>query len=335
MSVGIEGLASRRACCFQLKNSRCNCEGYVADEFGFLCQCGHKPSLHRPHVIDGALSGTLLQPRPWKGTNEGFVSIADRTLLAKLQAFLDSSHKKEDNWTRDRGCSLHGVGHPDCTLSCAAKHRVPVPTSYKMIGAYQNQNVELWNKYCQTKTAIAEECSCMPGAHLRVTPVSAFDDDLQAHCNEWRLFHGSSVGACKEICHQNFRLALSGTGATWKGATGSKGSPLYGFGIYLSESITKADEYSKPAPKEELPPGLDGKEVYCSLILRCVGGRTNVVTTNEIDKDMLLERVFDGPEHSVLGDRVASLRKPYREFVVYDKDQVFPEYLVLYERCYD
>ena len=35
---------------------------------------------------------------------------------------------------------------------------------------------------------------------------------------------------------------------------------------------------------------------------------------------------------SVFGDRVKTLGKPYREIIVYDKDQIYPEYLVLYER---
>ena len=59
-----------------------------------------------------------------------------------------------------------------------------------------------------------------------------------------------------------------------------------------------------------------------------------VIETNEIDKDQLKKEVFDGPYHSVFGDRVKTLGKPYREIIVYDKDQIYPEYLVLYERLF-
>ena len=92
------------------------------------------------------------------------------------------------------------------------------------------------------------------------------------------------------------------------------------------ERSTKSDEYSAAwtaGDLEELPNGareLAGCEVYGMLVVRCVGGRTNVCLTNEIDKEKLKRDVFDGPYHSVFGDRVRELNKPYREIVVYDKD---------------
>lgn len=55
---------------------------------------------------------------------------------------------------------------------------------------------------------------------------------------------------------------------------------------------------------------------------------------NEINTEELLDDVFDGPYHSVFGDRVKILKKPYREVVVYDKDQLFPEFLILYRRIH-
>ena len=33
---------------------------------------------------------------------------------------------------------------------------------------------------------------------------------------------------------------MAGTGATWKDSGASKGTPLYGFGFYFAERITKA-----------------------------------------------------------------------------------------------
>ena len=37
----------------------------------------------------------------------------------------------------------------------------------------------------------------------------------------------------------NFRLKLAGTGATWKDGK-EKGLPLYGYGAYFAECVTKA-----------------------------------------------------------------------------------------------
>jgi len=42
--------------------------------------------------------------------------------------------------------------------------------------------------------------------------------------------------------------------------------------------------------------------------------------------------VLDGPYHSVFGDRVTKLGKPYREIVVYERSQVFPEFILFYRR---
>jgi len=152
--------------------------------------------------------------------------------------------------------------------------------------------------------------------------------------NEWRLLHGSSQEACAEICERNFNLDLAGSGATWKKDSEKKGTSLYGAGIYFSERITKADEYAEPLAKAA-PGGDTSSGGLCTvLICRVLGGRGNICTQNEIDADALRQLVFAGPHHSVIGDRVTKLGKPYREFVVYDRDQVFPEYLLTYVRLF-
>merc|ERR1711865_1020362 len=117
-----------------------------------------------------------------------------------------------DNWTRDRGCKLHGVN--GCEWACAGKNRTPVPVGYKVVRAFRNQNPVLWGKYSLLKTAISEECKVSAG-DVKYAPVSVasqndLDGPLDNTCNEWRLFHGSSPAACRGICASNFRLALAG-----------------------------------------------------------------------------------------------------------------------------
>ena len=41
-----------------------------------------------------------------------------------------------------------------------------------------------------------------------------------------------------------------------------------------------------------------------------------------LEVEKLRKSVFDGPCHSVLGDRMKTMGKPYREVVVYDKDRI-------------
>lgn len=48
----------------------------------------------------------------------------------------------------------------------------------------------------------------------------------------------------------------------------------------------------------------------------------------------LLRQIKDKKYHSLLGDR-EKCRKTFREFVIYDDDQVYPEFAVWYERVYN
>jgi len=299
--------------------------------------------MHRSDFAQRTYSAVLqdVTCSSWTEDQDGLVKVEDPEELARLQALMAHCHKTTDNWTRDRGCSLHGVN--GCQLSCATRHRVAVPTDYQLVSAYRNQNHDLWTKYTIARSAIAEDCDrpCKDAHEKKLVASSGhtINAELDQTNNEWHLFHGSSPQRCKSICSTNFRLALAGSGATWKDAGKTTGTPLYGFGIYLAERITKADEYSSPLrPGEEqvapvIPLDGDG-EVFTLLLCRVMGGRTNVITTNEIEVDKLRKDVFEGPYNSVFGDREASLGKPFREVVVYDKDQCYPEYLLVYRRVF-
>mmetsp|Transcript_7807 Transcript_7807/g.17142 ORF Transcript_7807/g.17142 Transcript_7807/m.17142 type:complete len:612 (-) Transcript_7807:67-1902(-) len=348
LPLGLDDSKASKPCRFRIMNRNgacCQCEAYEPSADGFLCICGHKPSCHRSDVAELsatdylARSATKGLTQAWDDGKEGLVEVSDPTLLANFQKLFDTTHKLEDNWTRDRGCKLHGVNGPGCSAACASRNRVAVPSQYTVVRAFRNQNIDLWKKYSLHLEEVAEECS---GTHnpdatgaSRWKPVDVLsgktelEQPLHKDCNEWLLFHGSSLEKCKGICSSNFRLAMAGTGATWKEPGKPTGQPLYGYGVYFAERITKADEYSLPAPKGEEDAGL-----YAVLLCRVLGGRVNVVESNEIEVEKLRKSVFDGPCHSVLGDRIKTLNKPYREVVVYDKDQIYPEYLLLYRRGY-
>eukprot|EP00930_Biecheleria_cincta_P001779 TRINITY_DN102879_c0_g1_i1.p1 TRINITY_DN102879_c0_g1~~TRINITY_DN102879_c0_g1_i1.p1 ORF type:complete len:754 (+),score=103.33 TRINITY_DN102879_c0_g1_i1:38-2263(+) len=330
LPLGTADLGASRPCHFKLMVKdgwSCTCAGYQQGPDGFLCECGHKPSLHRSEG-GGDNSVVDFKALRWVEGVEGLVEIHDEAIHQSIQRLLDGTHKSPPNWTRDRGCKVHGRSHPDCNSACIRANGWPVPVGYRVKKVYRNQNPTLWKNYALTRSSITEECSGSSkhssATYEDVQLISNFEVDgpLNKGCNEWFVLHGTKYEACQGICQNNFRLSLSGKGATWKDPGSDKGMPLYGYGIYLAERITKSDEYSTG---EE-----DG---LCSTVVaRCVGGRVNVVTTNEIDRQKLRDDVFDGPYHSVLGDRVVSLGKPFREVVVYDKDQIFPEFLVRYER---
>lgn len=393
----------------------CPCENFQPAKLGSLmCTCGHKSSLHRSDNAVKSYASYIQDANnaKWCGL-QGLVEITDKSLLAKLQTLLTHTHKASHNWTRDRGCLLHGVNARGCTPACASKHKKPVPSGYKLLTAFRNQNLDLWKRYTVQKAAITKEyelCDVQLDPVKVATSGKQLDEVMDTAYNEWYLFHGASSSNCRNICRSNFKLSCAGTGATWKDPGKHKGTPLYGFGIYFAENVTKADEYSEatlqeafmrdilPPTKPAAPPAaaegeaathevvapeigattsassvsdvkvtLDGGDLpkaevtppaakappaeakpagrtapaagtdancFAVLLCRVLCGRTNIITTNEIKTEKLRADVFDGPYHSVLGDRVASLNKPYREIVVYDEDQCYPEFLLLYSRSF-
>jgi len=358
MPVGLEAAEGNRPCRFRISTDtedggRCSCPSFQPSPDSPLCVCGHKPSMHRSDFAQRTASRFFSEQTNdahWEPGQEGLVRVEDPEVIARFQEMATSSRKTHDTWTRDRGCTIHGVN--GCAHSCSSKHRVPVPSDYKIVGVFRNQNQELWQKYYLLKTAVLSEFTHPQEQHNSMTkyvpPLQKqavatgaphFEgENLDADYNEWYLYHGTSWPKCKGICSSNFRLALAGTGNTWKEAGKTVGTPLYGYGIYFAERITKADEYSETLPQDDpLVASLDAdgdQELYCVLVCRVLGGRTRVVTTNEFEIDKLKADVFEGPYKSVFGDRETILGKPYREVVVYDKDQCFPEFVIVYSRVY-
>ena len=133
-------------------------------------------------------------------------------------------------------------------------------------------------------------------------------------CNEWLLFHGTNETAANGIASADFTMRLAGT------ATGT----LYGRGTYFCDSFTKADEYA-----EEGPNG-----TCCALICRVTGGA--VLYNDEVtpDSQALTDSVTKGNFDSILGDR-EKCRGTYKEYVIFDADQVYVEYILHYRRVYE
>lgn len=138
---------------------------------------------------------------------------------------------------------------------------------------------------------------------------------LDASCNEVYLWHGTSPGAVAGIKAAGFRTELAGR---------RRAATLFGDGIYFAECSSKADEYAKPEK--------DGTYAGCCALLLCrvVLGRPCVLL--DADRGAVDAALRTGC-HSVIGDRERA-RGTYREFVVFDNAQAYPEYIVLYTREY-
>jgi len=349
LPMGIDSTEGAHLLCrFQYAGgTRCPCANYSQGEQPNICECGHKSSVHLSDIammsleeqevlhqlkrrVIGGRGPTTLSRIAAPARKPGFTMVTKKAVLEDLQRQLTQSHKTHDNWTRDRGCSQHGRNA--CETSCIMRNRAPVPNGYELVRAERNRNAPLWQTYVTTRAAIKQECASSAVPFEEHRPLSSLEvageEELDLGINECRLFHGTSLAACQAICGSNFRLKLAGTGATWKDSRKDTGKPLYGYGVYLAENATKADEYAEP-----IVGGLPSDEGLCAmLVCRVAAGLCRVVDTNEFDTEELRTDVFDGPYHSVFGDRVVKLGKPFREIVVYDSVQVFPEFILYYKR---
>merc|ERR1712216_801476 len=110
----------------------------------------------------------------------------------------------------------------------------------------------------------------------------------------------------------------------------AKHGSLFGRGVYLAESCMKSDEYTSPDPTtmRKLRP-----------LLLCRAALGNVLYTDkEIPDGEELRKECEPKDgitqfHSVLGDRQKA-SGTYREFVAYNSSQVYPAYILWYERVF-
>ncbi|CAE7227400.1 Tnks [Symbiodinium natans] len=101
---------------------------------------------------------------------------------------------------------------------------------------------------------------------------------------------------------------------------------MFGGGAYLAEASSKSDEYSTQDPSGVF------KDRYAFLLCRVTLGNMFYITESNIPK--IEEALATGRYQTVLGDREGAVGT-YREFVVFDQDQIYPEYVVIYTRSYD
>lgn len=271
-----------------------------------MCSCGHKRKLHA-----SARTGVdaVNYPEYWSkkvasgdGEFNELVDLRDHggEIMNKFQRLLDGTYS--DVTTRDR------VNHSGSWM---------VPRNFKLAGAYRNENSKLWRKYCIKKAELQKERreggilydSFNDVLTSRVWE-SLNSERLDPEINEWYLFHGTSASASRNICSTDFKMRLAGT------ATGT----LYGKGSYLAESITKADEYSK-----------NEEGSFTVLLCRVLGGRVNYTDERTPDATELTRSCTEGDFDCILGDR-KKVSGTYREFIIFDTENVYPEYILKYQR---
>merc|ERR1712178_606794 len=195
-----------------------------------------------------------------------------------------------------------------------------VPDRLVITRGQRCQNVQNWIEYSRRRWHIREELKTGKGLtkaieNVKTAGVLPKTDQFQvdSDANEEFLFHGTNDAAAESITKGDFLVNLAGSNA----------GTLYGRGIYLAESVSKSDEYTMENHSGE----------RCILVCRAALGYVNYNDQVSPNVDALVQSCVNGPFHCVLGDR-EKCRGTYREIIVYDDDQVYPEYIIWYKRLY-
>jgi hypothetical protein len=210
-------------------------------------------------------------------------------------------------WTCDR------VNKADPT-----KPEVPY---FQVVDVRRNENGPLWRKFFWRRERLrvgattsgfkrhevkTGECADKPLVKNMLSEM-----DLMSDANEFLLFHGTTPKSIEGICEKGFDMELCGT---------HRGT-LYGKGIYFAEASSKADEYAEAEAT-----------TYTMLLCRVACGLCRNVEAKRPDASDLVDSVkVTNTYNAIIGDRVKA-KGTYREFIVYEEDQVYPEYVIRYCR---
>eukprot|EP00929_Paragymnodinium_shiwhaense_P068890 TRINITY_DN34740_c0_g1_i1.p1 TRINITY_DN34740_c0_g1~~TRINITY_DN34740_c0_g1_i1.p1 ORF type:complete len:477 (-),score=66.14 TRINITY_DN34740_c0_g1_i1:87-1517(-) len=196
-----------------------------------------------------------------------------------------------------------------------------VPDRLALVSAHRIEDRDLWCRYVQKRRYLVSRGAFtaledMPGSGTAKTMRAlgkTYAKRLAVDTNELYLFHGSTPSGALGIGEDGFRLDLAGSHA----------GTMFGKGAYFAECSSKSDEYASADPS-----GLFAGR-YALLLCRVVCGEFFYQTKSDIPavEKALKSQEYDG----VLGDREAAVGT-YREFVVFDQEQVYPEYVLIYKR---
>lgn len=232
-----------------------------------------------------------------------------------VEVFLSHTEKPHRLITRSSAPSmLHAISK----AVAATFIKMSEPLKADKLQVLEVQRVEhpdLWDAYVRRRDEIAaglrENGSGLVSVPVQTDPFFSCDDSS----NERWLFHGTLPSAGRSI-------AASGFAPDARSARGT----LFGKGVYFTECASKADLYATPFI--ERPGATDG--LLCLLLCRVTLGRVMSSDALRPDVSKIQEALRCGSAHSFLGDR--RLHNSYREFVVTDTAQAYPEWVIWYRR---
>ncbi|XP_028286571.1 protein mono-ADP-ribosyltransferase PARP11-like [Parambassis ranga] len=157
------------------------------------------------------------------------------------------------------------------------------------------QNLDLWDIYCRKKKQL-----------MRIQGVG----EIQ----ERRLFHGTEATNVDSICKFNFDLGLAG-----------QHGHVYGKGIYFARHASVADKYAGSST--------DLLQAFSGMIPHVGPSKILFLARVMVGKSKVGRSYFTKPNHGSAGNSHDSCVDDANHpniFVIFDPNQIYPEYLIQY-----
>jgi hypothetical protein len=222
------------------------------------------------------------------------------------------------------------------------------PRYFKPLKILQVQSESLWQGYSwqrvritidSTKASVPNELSL----HLKKYPFKT--TVLDSSVNEVYLFHGTTREIAEVIASRGFDTRMGSQLVTNKINNG-----MFGSGVYLAENFSKSNQYvacplcsgnsiSHVQSCNCTSQDIERAGGYVMIVARVLMGDSHIC----IKYDESVYKGKDGPPLKPDGKPYDSIfaegqenfpghHLKYREFVVYESSQVYPEFLIYYTR---
>eukprot|EP01124_Arcella_intermedia_P002167 TRINITY_DN11193_c0_g1_i2.p1 TRINITY_DN11193_c0_g1~~TRINITY_DN11193_c0_g1_i2.p1 ORF type:complete len:610 (+),score=165.10 TRINITY_DN11193_c0_g1_i2:37-1866(+) len=233
-----------------------------------------------------------------------------------------------------------------------------VPVNYRVLKIERVQNDALWIRLIQGRTKILERTyfgdpkhtTTQLADHLHNFPIKTIplDETNESKTNEFYFFHGTKKKTLMKIVKVGFDDRQVS-----ELVTGEKSPSMFGTGVYFAESISKSNQYitcprcnrksiqtNKKSECKCHPSQIKEAGGYVVIIARVILGDAHICTKYDEGKYKHKEappkKAYSSQHYdSILAEaRTAcpETKLKMREVVVYDMSQLYPEYLVYYER---
>ena len=148
-------------------------------------------------------------------------------------------------------------------------------------------------------------------APIKTSTLTTLANDLELDTDkEVVLFHGTKIDTMNLIMKNGFNMDYTSDNS------------LFGRGLYFAESYQKSDQYVDDRNER--------RDEWLTMILARVAlGKVNKTDKDHVDRPYSPEAGFDS---AVAAHEKSNRKYRFREFIVANDQQCFPEYVIIYKR---